>query len=313
MTQTDWTLPASGIYVNDRIAYSQLGYGTWQSSPGEVASGIFEALRVGYRHLVCFTYGNQLEVAQGLQKAFKEIPGLRRFRQHNPDECLDELGLDYLDAQTSEHVGKDLFPLTENGDVAIDDGVSIVETWKAMTKLPKSNARSIGVSNHTIEQLEAIIKATYVVPAANQVERHPLLRQDDLVAYCKDKNIHLTAYSAFGNNMFNIPLLFSHPAIQGLAEKLSTENGTIITPAQILLSWAQNGGHGVIPKSVTPVRIAENYNEITMSDDDIRVVESIGEKQQRYNVPYVANGPRWDVDIAFTIMRESTNTSRNMS
>lgn len=44
-------------------------------------------------------------------------------------------------------------------------------------------------------QLETIIKATGVAPAANQIERHPLLRQDDLIAYCKDKNIHIIAYS----------------------------------------------------------------------------------------------------------------------
>ncbi|KAH6988890.1 NADP-dependent oxidoreductase domain-containing protein [Ilyonectria sp. MPI-CAGE-AT-0026] len=317
------------VLLNSGFKISQLGYGTWQSAPGEVSLGIYEALKVGYRHLdLAKVYGNQLEVAQGLKRAFREIPGLKREdvfitsklwnSQHDPaiveaalDDCLEELGLDYLDLylvhfpvsfkKSSNHVGTDLFPLTGDnepeGDVAIDDDISITETWKAMTKLSKTKARSIGVSNHTIEHLEAIINATAVIPAVNQIERHPLLRQDDLVAYCKDKNIHITAYSAFGNNMLHIPLLFSHDGIKRVAEKLSTEKGTQVTPTQVLLAWAEHGGHSVIPKSVTPARIAENFNEIELSEEDIRAVESVGKEQRRYNVPYVANKPRWDVNI----------------
>lgn len=65
----------------------------------------------------------------------------------------------------------------------------------AMTQLPKSKARAVGVSNHTIEHLEAIINGTGVVPAANQIERHPVLQSNDLVEYCQKKGIHITAYS----------------------------------------------------------------------------------------------------------------------
>jgi L-glyceraldehyde reductase len=106
-----------------------------------------------------------------------------------------------------------------------------------------------------ISQLETIIKGTGVVPAANQIERHPLLRQDDLIAYCKEKNIHITAYSvslqshlkppfevptdsipsqAFGNNMFNIPLLVTRPEVKAVAERLTKKTGSPVTPAQVL-------------------------------------------------------------------------------
>ncbi|KAL6362075.1 hypothetical protein LRP88_05559 [Fusarium phalaenopsidis] len=317
------------VLLNSGHKIPQLGYGTWQSSPGEVALGVFEALKVGYRHLdLAKVYGNQPEVAQGLKRAFQEIPGLRREdifitsklwnSQHDPevvesalDDCLEELGLEYLDLylvhfpisfkRSSVHVGQDLFPLTggnqPDGDVVIDDTISIVDTWRAMAKLPRSKTRSIGVSNHSVEHLKAIIDGTSVVPAVNQIERHPLLRQDDLIAFCQEKNIHITAYSAFGNNMLNVPLLFSHPDIKSLAEKLSRERGEDVTPTQILLSWAQSGGHSVIPKSVSPARIASNFEEIDLSPDDLRVVEGVGKEQRRFNIPYIANKPRWDINL----------------
>ncbi|RKK75259.1 hypothetical protein BFJ69_g7849 [Fusarium oxysporum] len=238
--------------------------------------------------------------------------------QHDPkvveaalDDCLQELGLEYLDLYlvhfpvsfkgSPTHVGENLEPVTgasqPDGEVALDDSISIVDTWKAMTKLPKSKTRAIGVSNHTIEHLEALIKTSGVVPAVNQVERHPLLRQDDLVAFCKAKSIHITAYSAFGNNMFNIPLLFTRQEVKDVAEKVSLHTGTTVTPTQVLLSWAQHGGHSVIPKSVTPARIAENFKEVELSEEQIKAVDAIGAQQRRYNIPYIANKPMWDISI----------------
>ncbi|CEI61717.1 D/L-glyceraldehyde reductase [Fusarium venenatum] len=306
-----------------------LGYGTWQASPGEVGQGVYEALKVGYRHLdLAKVYGNQPEIGEALKKSFAEIPGLKREdvfitsklwnSQHDPkvveaalDDCLQELGLEYLDLYlvhfpvsfkgSQKHVGQDLFPLTggnePDGDVEIDDSISIVDTWKAMTELPKSKARAVGVSNHTKEHLEALIKGTGVTPAANQIERHPLLIQPELIAFCKEKNIHVTAYSAFGNNMVNAPLLFTYSEVKAVSERLTKEKGTEVTPTQVLLAWAQVGGHSVIPKSVTPKRIAQNFQEIDLSEEDIKEVEQVGKQQRRYNVPYVANKPRWNVNI----------------
>lgn len=65
-----------------------------------------------------------------------------------------------------------------------------------MSKLPKSKVRALGVSNFTAGHIEALIESTGVVPAVNQVERHPLLPQhESLIAYAREKNIHITAYS----------------------------------------------------------------------------------------------------------------------
>ncbi|RDW62066.1 D reductase [Coleophoma cylindrospora] len=313
------------VTLNTGVEIPQLGYGTWQSSPGEVSVGVFEALKAGYRHLdLAMIYGNQPEVAEGLKKAFAEIPGLKREdifitsklwnSQHDPkgveaalDSCLAELELEYLDLYlvhfpVSFKTGDELFPLIAgsnepDGDVEINDSISIVDTWRAMTKLPKSKARAVGVSNHTVEHLDALIKGTGVVPAADQVERHPLLQSKELVAYCKEKNIHITAYSAFGNNMIGVPLLVNRPEVKEIAEKVSKRIGSTATPAQVILAWSQVGGHSVIPKSVKTSRIIENFKEIELVPEEIEAIDALGKVPQRFNIPVIANKPRWNINI----------------
>ncbi|RMJ25789.1 aldehyde reductase [Aspergillus sp. HF37] len=313
------------VTLNSGAEIPQLGFGTWQAGPGQVGESVYQALKAGYRHLDLATiYQNQHEVGAGLKRAFQDIPGLKREdlfitsklwnTQHQPDiveqsldDCLAELGLDYLDLYlvhwpVAFKAGDAYFPLVENstvdgGDVAIDDSISIVDTWKAMTKLPKTKARTIGVSNHTIEQIDALIKATGVVPAVNQIERHPLLQSNELIAYCKEKNVHITAYSAFGNNMVGMPLLVTRPEVKEVAEEASKRTGATVTPAQVILNWSQVGGHSVIPKSVTPHRILENFQEVNLTSEEIAKVAVIGKEQHRFNIPYVANKPRWDIDV----------------
>jgi len=124
------------------------------------------------------------------------------------DETLSQLGITYLDLYLIHWPvafvsGRGLSPKRAGKDdeVEIDEKVSVVETWKAVLALRDTGkVRAVGVSNFTIQHLEAIIKATGERPAVNQVEAHPLLPQDDLVEYCKKEGIHITAYSPLGNN-----------------------------------------------------------------------------------------------------------------
>ncbi|KAF2017210.1 Aldo/keto reductase [Aaosphaeria arxii CBS 175.79] len=311
--------------LNTGVKIPTLGFGTWQAEPGQVKDAVFEALKAGYRHIdLAKVYGNQKEIAEAFKDAFNGgVPGLKREdvfitsklwnSQHRPehvsaalDDCLAELGLEYLDLylvhfpvafDEPSNPNEQLFPMQESsshpdGDVKMFDGVSIVDTWKAMTQLPKSKARAVGVSNHTKEHLQALIDGTGVTPAANQVERHPRLLQSELIEFCKEKNIHITAYSAFGNNMLGVPLLVQHNTIKEIASRLGA------SPAQVILAWSQVGGHSVIPKSVTASRIQENFKEIELSKEDFDAVENIGKVEpRRFNIPYIANKPRWPVNI----------------
>lgn len=232
------------------------------------------------------------------------------------EDTLAELGLDYLDLYLIHwpvaftKTGENLFPLSAESEdeVAIDNGVSIVDTWKAMIKLPKSKAKAVGVSNFTVEHLQAIIDATGVVPVANQIERHPKLQQSDtLIPYCKEKNIHITAYSAFGNNSFGYPLLITHDVVKKVAEKNKA------TPAQVVLAWSQVGGHSVIPKSVTPSRIRENFQEIKLSDEDVAAINDIGKEPIRYNVPFTCKSPSiWPQKLPLRLMRSTDKPKWNI-
>ncbi|KEZ39558.1 Alcohol dehydrogenase (NADP(+)) [Scedosporium apiospermum] len=286
------------VTLNSGHEIPTLGYGTWQSAPGEVSVGVYEALKAGYRHLdLAKVYENQTDVAKGLKKAFAEIPGLKR-------QDIFILYLIHWPVAFSKTSDDKLFPLTAEGsnEVVIDRGVSIVDTWKALVNLPKSKVRSIGVSNFAPEHLQAIIDSTEVVPAVNQVERHPLLPQDPLVKYAKGKNIHLTAYSAFGNNTIGEPLLLEHAVIKQIAEKIGA------TPAQVLLAWAQVGGHSVIPKSVTASRIKSNFEEVKLADEDIAIINKIGETPRRYNIPNTFN-PKWDINIWGEELEKNTSNT----
>ncbi|OGM51272.1 aldehyde reductase 1 [Aspergillus bombycis] len=297
------------VTLNSGAEIPTLGFGTWQSAPGQVGEAVYQALKAGYRHLDLATiYQNQKEIAVGIKRAFQEFNIKREDvfitsklwnSQHHPmwSRRLSTTALPSAASNTLMYLylvhwpvtfktGDEYFPLVEGstvpgGDCIIDDSISIVDTWKAMTKLPKSKARAIGVSNHMVEHLEAIINATGVVPAANQIER---------------EGIHVTAYSAFGNNMIGEPLLITRDEVKAVAEEAGKRLGKAVSPAQVILAWSQVGGHSVIPKSVTPARIAANFEEIELTAEEIAKITALG-TERRYNVPYVANKPRWNINV----------------
>lgn len=135
------------------------------------------------------------------------------------------------------------------------------------------------------------------MPAVNQIERHPLLQSNALTNYCDQKGIHITAYSAFGNNVIGEPLLINRDEVKKVADSASQRLGKTVTPSQVILAWSQVGNRSVIPKSVTPHRIVENFQEIDLTPEEVEEVAKLGENPRRYNVPLTANKPRWNINI----------------
>ncbi|RSH89555.1 hypothetical protein EHS25_002106 [Saitozyma podzolica] len=289
------------VTLNNGLKIPQIGFGTWQSRPGEVEEAVSTAIKIGYRHIDCArVYENQPEVAIGIERS--GVPRNDLFlvgklwnTHHRPhlvqddlEMSLEELKTNYLDVYLMHFPvafkpGKEMQPLSADGKLVIDpESPGITKTWAEVCRLykEKKGVRAIGVSNFSIAHLEAIINATGVVPAVNQIEGHPSLIQKDLYAYCKDKGIQITAYSPMGNNSTGKPRIIDSPAIKEVADRLGK------TSAQVLIAWATHNGFCVIPKSLIAAEMENNFDDFELSQEDFETISEIGMRH-----PYRGNLP----------------------
>lgn len=257
-----------------------LGLGTWKSEAGEVGPVIREAIRLGYRHFDCAAaYANEAEIGAAFAAAITEgdvtrdalfvTSKLWNDAHHEADvrpaleKTLADLQFDYLDLYLMHwpvalRPGA-FFPQSPDDLLSLDE-VPLIETWRALEACQQAGlARHIGVSNFSARKIEALADQAEIPIAANQVEMHPYLAQDDLVARCAARGVHVTAYSPLGSpdrpdvlKKSGDPDLLAHPDIGTIAAKHD------VSPAQVLLAWAVQRGTSVIPKSVNAERMAQN-------------------------------------------------------
>lgn len=289
------------------------GLGTWKSKPGEVKNAVYTAIQAGYRHIDCADiYGNQAEVGEGIEKAIGEglcqredlwITSKLWNSDHRKDQVekalkrmLGDLKLEYLDLFLVHWplALKEGVKMPEGPDdfLSIDE-VPLKETWQAMAQCrEKGLTRHIGVSNFNQNHLAQLMKEG-PAPEMNQIELHPYLPQEDLVNYCKENDILVTAYSPLGSSdrpeqmkKDDEPLLYENDTVKEIAEKHG------VSAFQILLAWALNRGTAVIPKSVTPEHIKDNLkaNEIALDKEDMK---KISEMDQEYRF---VDGGFWAMD-----------------
>jgi len=246
------TVPA--VKLNDGNHIPQLGYGVWQVGNDEAISAVSEALKVGYRHIdTAAIYGNEEGTGKAINgsgiargdiylttKLWNKEQGyestLKAF-----DESLKKLGTDYVDLYLIHWPlpSKDLF----------------METWRAFIKIKEEGrAKSIGVSNFRTADLERILKESDIVPVLNQIELHPQFQQDELRLFHSKHNIATEAWSPLGQGT-----ILENPTLKTIAEK----HGKSV--AQVILRWHIETGNVVIPKSVTPARIKENFEVFDFS------------------------------------------------
>jgi alcohol dehydrogenase (NADP+) len=131
--------------------------------------------------------------------------------------------------------------------------------------------------------IEQVSVATGHTPAVNQVELHPYLQQDALIAACKALGVAVTAYSPLGSpdsaammRRHDDVLLTQHPTIVEIADAHQA------TPGQVLIAWAIARGTSVIPKSVNPGRIAENWGarELALTPADMTAIAELDRHQR---------------------------------
>ncbi|EGV64377.1 Glycerol 2-dehydrogenase (NADP(+)) [Yamadazyma tenuis] len=266
--------------LNTGASIPAVGLGTWRATEADAAyKSVKTALQNGYRHIdTAAIYGNEEEVGRGIKDS--GVPRSEIFvttklwnKNHKDvegalNESLSKLGLDYVDLYLI-HWPHSTDPVTGKDYTDWD----YVDTYKELQKVYKASnkIKAIGVSNFTIAKIERLLadKDVTVVPAANQVELHPLLPQDRLLKYLNEKGIYAEAYSPLGSN--DSPL-FKNGTVVSIAKKFDIE------PAQVLISWAVQRGTVVLPKSVTASRVISNLKTLVLPDEEFEQLSKLSEK-----------------------------------
>jgi alcohol dehydrogenase (NADP+) len=203
-------------------------------------------------------------------------------------QSLKDLQTDYLDLYLIHWpvaFKKEVIFPQKADDLASLEEIPLSETWEAMEEtVNRGLARHLGVSNFGKKNLNLLISTSKIKPEVNQVECHPYLQQEDLLNFCNSNEILFTAYAPLGSSdrpaLFkaqNEPNLLEEPIIVEIAKS------KIVTPAQILISWALHRGISVIPKSVNQGRIVQNFQAqyINLSENEMKRIAKL-ERGYRY-------------------------------
>ncbi len=276
-----------------------LGFGTLIPDPAETRSAVANALQVGFRHFDCAErYRNEREVGEALRQGFATGAVAREDvfvttklwnTNHRPervapafDASCERLGLRYMDLYLSHtpfafQPGDDVEPRDQNGNIIYDEGVTLLDTWRAMENLvDQGKCRAIGLSDVVLENLAPLHEAARIKPAVVQVESHPYLPQTEMFEFCKQKGIVLLAFAPLGHGMRPGPL--EDPTVLATAREAS------LTPAQVLLAWGIQRGTAVLTTAKTLDRARENYNISAIPEAALEKINQIQTRQRLNSV-----------------------------
>jgi 2,5-diketo-D-gluconate reductase A len=254
------------LILNDGRAMPALGMGTWQIADAQAALIVRKGLDLGYRLVdTAGFYGNERGVGDGFKGADAFLTTkLWNDRHGDVEAALDEslalLGLDAVDLYLIH------WPAPGQGQ--------FVDAWKGMVALRDAGkARSIGVSNFLPEHLDAIIDATGVTPAVNQIELHPRFQQREARAYHAAHGIVTQSWSPIGQG-------------KGLLEdetitRIAAEHAR--SAAQVVLAWHLAHGLSVIPKASGPEHLSDNLaaQDFALTDEDIAAIDAMDDPDGR--------------------------------
>jgi 2,5-diketo-D-gluconate reductase A len=262
--------------LNNGVDIPVLGFGVFQTAPEETIAAVEVALETGYRHIdTAAAYGNERQVGEAIRRS-----GLAREEifietkvwitdfgydetLHAYDKAAGKLGVEQIDLLILHQALPGEFELT-------------IAAYKALEKLyADGKVRAIGVSNFMPRHLDRLLAETEVVPAVNQIEVHPYFRQSELLAFDEAHGILNQAWAPIGGITFYREgphtSTLENPVIGEIAAAHSK------TPAQVMLRWHIQQGRQVIPKSVTPSRIAENFDvfDFDLSAEQLAAIDAL--------------------------------------
>ena len=256
------------VTLNDGNTIPVIGLGVGELSDSEAEQSVSVALAAGYRLIdTASAYGNEAGVGRAIAAsgiARDEIFVTTKLAtadqgfQSSQDAArasVERLGLDYVDLYLIHWPGRDTN--------------KYVDSWGGLMRLKEDGvARSIGVCNFSAEDLSTIVNLTFVSPAVNQIELHPLLNQAELRAANAEYNIATEAYSPLG-----VGNLLSNPAVTAVADAHGR------TPAQVLIRWNVQLGNIVISRSANPDRIVSNLDvfDFELTEDEMTALSGLDE------------------------------------
>ncbi|ORY76378.1 NADP-dependent oxidoreductase domain-containing protein [Protomyces lactucae-debilis] len=294
-----------------------VGFGCWKVDNATCQETVYNAIKTGYRLFDgAADYGNEREVGAGIRQAIDEglvkreelfvttkLWNTNHAKEHVTEafeRSLNDMGLDYVDLYLIHFPIAIAYvdPATRYPPGFFYDGKSELklenspmhETWAGMEEVFASGrAKNIGISNFNGQLIMDLLRYAKVHPAVLQIEHHPYYVQQQLLDFCKENKIAVTAYSSFGPTSYlelnqklahGTPTLLDRPLVKEIAEKHGKTN------SQVLLRWATQRGVAVIPKSNNQGRLEQNLDVCSFDLEQKDLDQLTGlDKHLKFNSP----------------------------
>ena len=253
------------VTLNNGVEMPILGYGVYQIPAGQTEQAVTDALAAGYRHIdTAAAYGNEEAVGRAIAAsgiAREELFVTTKLWVHDDgeegtkrafDASLQRLGLDHLDLYLIHQPFGDVY-----------------SSWRAMQDLHGQGLiKAIGVSNFYPDRLVDLIEHNEIAPAVNQVETHPFFQRADYQQLMGERGVQIESWGPLAEGRND---LFNNPTLSGIGEA----HGKSV--AQVVLRWLVQRGVVVIPKSVRPERMAENFDvfDFELTDEQMSRIATL--------------------------------------
>jgi 2,5-diketo-D-gluconate reductase A len=245
-----------------------LGLGTWQMTGARCQQAVHYALEIGYRHIdTAAIYRNEREVGRAVRDSgvpreqvfltTKLPPGDTGRERRTLDNSHRALRMEYVDLWLVHWPPR---------------GRALVSTWQQLLAARDAGlTRAVGVSNYGIGELDQVTRATGQAPQVNQIPWAPALYDAALLAQHRERGVVLEGYSPFKNTDLR------HPVLGKIAADLG------VTSAQVVVRWHVDHEVVVIPKSVTPERIAANFDVFgfSLTEEELRRIDGLSGSRRR--------------------------------
>ncbi|KAA9394463.1 aldo/keto reductase [Kocuria coralli] len=266
------------ITLNNGVEIPALGFGVYQTPPEETVAAVEKALETGYRHIdTAAAYGNEREVGQAIRNS-----GISRESIFIETKVwINDYGYDqtlHAFEKAAGKLGVEQIDLLILHQALPSEFERTIDAYRALEHLlEQGKVRAIGVSNFMPEHLDRLMGETQVIPAVNQIEVHPYFRETELLDKDRELGIVSQAWSPIGG------ITFYRDSNGERGSTLEDERIIAIaeahgkSPAQVMLRWHLDQGRQVIPKSVTPARIEENFDvfDFELTNDELTAIDAL--------------------------------------